>query len=92
MNKESIIEKEKMSNRLPSAHQIGDPVFITINSSKIPGYIRAVIFTVSKVRYGVKIYTDDKETDGTTFHNIDSFYVHEDTSRQPIVFDSDNYS
>lgn len=77
-------------NRLPSAHQVGDPVIVKLNGQELPGYIRAVIFTSSKVRYGVRFL--DLEEEYTTFHNIDSYFVHEDPTRESVNWGLDNYS
>jgi hypothetical protein len=74
--------------QLESRFKIGDRVKLTvIQSAPIFGYVRAVIFTSSKVRYSLWI----KEAE-TTLHNIDSVYVDALPERETIEMPEDNYS
>lgn len=69
-------------SKLPSAEQIGDPV----NVFNMEGYIRAITFTMGKVRYAVRLTPEN-----TTLHNIDSCFV----TKRPgdrLDFGIDNYS
>ncbi len=79
-----------MTTKLESSFQIGERVKLTaIQSSPIFGYVRAIIFTSSKVRYSLWI----KEAE-TTLHNIDSVYVEglPESEREVIAMPEDNYS
>lgn len=74
----------------PSAYQIGHKVDVTgMNGEKL--YIRAIIFTNSKIRYS--IYDAELQT---TFHNVDSVYISQpqnsSTIDQYIDLGEDNYS
>ena len=48
-------------NELPSAYQIGDPVKLCIQGQELLGHIRAIIFTNSKVRYGIRVSVLEQE-------------------------------
>jgi hypothetical protein len=73
---------------LPSAYQIGELVNVTTSPKfTFTGFIRAVTFTSSKVRYAVWI-----EETQTTLHNIDSVYVEPVRPREFILMPPDNYS
>ena len=79
-----------MTTKLESTFQIGERVKLTvIQSTPIFAYVRAIIFTSSKVRYSLWI----KEAE-TTLHNIDSVYVEEapELEREIIEMPEDNYS
>lgn len=79
-----------MNMKLPSAFQIGERVKLTvIQTAPVIGYVRAIIFTSSKVRYSLWI----KEAE-TTLHNIDSAFVESlpETERETIEMPPDNYS
>lgn len=76
--------------QLLSAYEIGERVKIAvILTAPIFGYVRAVTFTSSKVRYAIWI----KEAD-TTLHNIDSAFIEKARDDQAgfIVMPEDNYS
>jgi len=81
-------------NQLPSAFQIGDPVRVEIQNQNLYGHVRTIIFTNSKVRYGIRITLSDEpeEDNWTTLHNIDSYFVHEDPTGEPKLWAPDNYS
>lgn len=74
-----------------SLFSIGERVRITVIQTRpIYGYIRAITFTSSKVRYAVWI----KEAE-TTLHNIDSAFVNavESENEHAIIeMPEDNYS
>jgi len=78
---------------LPSAHQIGDPVWVKLNDDRkvahadIKGHIRYVVFTTGKVRYGVFVKHMQ-----TTLHNLDSVFVEARDGAKRIKFDFDNLS
>ena len=76
-----------MSIKLESAYQIGQRVWIGLQGEKIGGYIRAVTFTSSKVRYAVRV--DGEEI---TLHNIDSAVVFSEPDAEIIDMPEDNYS
>jgi hypothetical protein len=82
--------------KLPSAHQIGDPVWVTLRDDRkvawpdLKGHVRYVVFTTGKVRYGIRIMTS--EDDSSTIHNIDSVFVKERTNGEHVKFEFDNLS
>lgn len=77
-----------MSIQLQSAYAIGQYVsVVVIQNRPIFGYIRAITFTSSKVRYAVWI----KEAE-TTIHNIDSAFVTSEPDAEIIDMPEDNYS
>ncbi len=79
-----------MTTKLESSFQIGERVKLTvIPTAPTFGYVRAIIFTSSKVRYSLWI----KEAE-TTLHNIDSVYVEglPESEREVIEMPEDNYS
>lgn len=39
----------------PSAYDIGDPVWVTVQGQRLAGNVRQVSFTTGKVRYGVQV-------------------------------------
>lgn len=79
--------------KLPTSkkHQIGSPVRLKVQESPdifVEGYIRAITFTNSKVRFS--IYLKSLQS---TFHNIDSVLVEESKSNEKRMdFSHDNYS
>lgn len=74
-----------------SVYNIGDPVWITLGENQIPGWIRTVTFTRSKVRYSV-VYIDPNDSElVTTLHNIDSFVVSGRAGKW-LDLGEDNYS
>lgn len=76
--------------KLESLFQIGERVKLTvIQTTPVIGYIRAITFTKSKVRYALWI----KEAE-TTLHNIDSAFVEElpEAEREILDMPEDNYS
>ena len=76
-----------MTTKFESLFAIGDRVKIAvIQVSPIFGYVRAVTFTSSKVRYAVWVQEAE-----TTLHNIDSAFV-ERAEGTNIVMPEDNYS
>lgn len=81
-----------MSKSFVSSCHIGELVKVKIDGVEIPGRIRAVIFTSSKVRYSVRVGAEGSET---TLHNVDSAFVvqePDETKRSIIVMPEDNYS
>lgn len=73
---------------LTSQFAVGDPVILRLDGNDIEAYVRVVLFTNVKVRYSVKVASED-----TTLHNIDSVFIIPDNTREPIEFDYvDNYS
>lgn len=73
-----------------SRFRIGERVKLTVIQTKpIYGYVRAVIFTASKVRYSIWI----REAE-TTLHNIDSVYIEGMAADEfeIIPMGEDNYS
>lgn len=65
-----------MSNKenvLPSRHQIGDEVILSINESQNKAKVLAVHFTVSKVKYDLEIPIYGESP--TRMYNIDSCFV-----------------
>jgi len=79
-----------MTTKLESSFAIGERVKLTvIQAQPIYAYVRAIIFTVSKVRYSLWV----KEAE-TTLHNIDSVYVEAvaESERETIEMPEDNYS
>ena len=81
----------------PSAFDIGAPVYVDIQGARLLGYIRAVTFTRSKVRYAVKVYLSAEEeaveSPGvTTLHNVDSALVTGREGHRREIAEFDNYS
>jgi hypothetical protein len=79
-----------MSKEFASAFSIGQLVKLTvIQTAPIYGYVRAVTFTSSKVRYSLWV----KEA-ATTLHNIDSAFVEAIPGGEAhaIEMPEDNYS
>lgn len=77
-----------MSHQLESAFRIGQRVKVAvIVTMPIFGYVRAITFTSSKVRYAVWV----KEAE-TTLHNIDSAFVFSEPNAEIIDMPEDNYS
>lgn len=66
---------------------IGQEVKLVIGEYTTLAYVRAIIFTNSKVRYSLFI-----ERLRTTFHNIDSIYVVAVENPNFTDFGDDNYS
>lgn len=62
--------------------QLGSPVTVF----GMDGYIRAVILTISKVRFSIRLIPQN-----TTIHNIDSIYV-VPRAGDRLDMGSDNYS
>lgn len=80
------------SIKLPSAHQIGERVELEFDGAIIKNcYVRYVIFTTGKVRYG--IFLSDSST---TLHNVDSVFVqdfrNEQGQKEFSEFEFDNLS
>lgn len=79
-----------MSKTYESLFQIGECVILAANPTALTfGYIRAVTFTSSKVRYAIWI----KDT-STTLHNVDSAVVKPvgPNAEEIIDMPEDNYS
>lgn len=79
-----------MSKTYESLFQLGERVILAANPTALTfGYIRAVTFTSSKVRYAIWI----KET-STTLHNVDSTVVDPVGlgAEEIITMPEDNYS
>jgi len=75
----------------PSKYAIGDSVQITMpNSPAVDGWIRAIIFTNSKVRYSVFVGVENGGF--TTLHNIDSVFISDGTGKKLDSTEFDNYS
>lgn len=72
---------------LPSAFQIGQRVHFNLQGARLEGHVRAVTFTSSKVRYSVRLLTDE-----TTLHNVDSAFVCSEPGAEIIEMPADNYS
>ena len=93
--KDYQLEKYKdgeVKNKLPSRHQIGESVelctvFDSGTAPRIPAFVRAVIFTNSKVRYS--LYLKESKS---TIHNVDSCLVLDSQCKDKEDFGSDNYS
>ena len=84
------MRKNPKAVKLESSFQIGERVKLTVIQTRpIFGYVRAIIFTSSKVRYSLWI----KEAE-TTLHNIDSVHVERlpESERDVIEMPEDNYS
>lgn len=87
-----------------SRFSIGERVLIHFQGGendglKVGGYIRAVTFTTSKVRYAVTILGFDppdtkiiSEGMGTTLHNLDSALLEEHPEPDLVDFGFDNLS
>jgi hypothetical protein len=75
--------------KLPSAHQVGEKVELHLDESQPPidAFVRAVIFTSSKVRYSLWL-----RSQATTLHNIDSTFVNKAAVPETMEFGEDNYS
>lgn len=77
-----------MTHKLESAFKIGQRVTVAvIQTMPIHGYVRAIIFTSSKVRYSIWV----REAE-TTLHNIDSAFVFSEPNAEVIEMPEDNYS
>ncbi len=79
-----------------SNFEIGDPVNFNMRGQSTPGYIRTITLTAGKVRYSIKVFSQDEipsgaDGIGTTLHNVDSVLV-SPRDGDPIEFDFDNYS
>ncbi len=79
------------SHTFVSAYNIGDPVWITLGENQIPGWVRTVTFTRSKVRYSVVYINPNDSEFVTTLHNIDSFVV-SNRAGEWLDLGEDNYS
>jgi hypothetical protein len=82
----------KPHTKLFSRYAIGEHVILNLqNGEKIECYVRAIIFTSSKVRYSLQIRS---EVIQSTFHNVDSALVEDGdgTINADIVSHDDNYS
>ena len=74
--------------RIPNVNpdtQLGSPVRVF----GMEGYIRAIIITITKVRFSVRVLAIDGSY--TTMHNIDSIYI-EPRDGDRIDMGEDNYS
>jgi hypothetical protein len=60
-------------NKLPSQHQIGDAVWLTLWEKSLIAEVHAVHFTKSKVKYDLNLLALGGDT--TRIYNIDSVYV-----------------
>lgn len=77
-----------MSQALESDYKIGQRVTVAVIQNRpIYGYVRAITFTASKVRYAVWV----REAE-TTLHNIDSAFVFSEPNAEVIDMPEDNYS
>jgi|SRR6185369_5012426 len=61
---------------LPSAHQMGDEVWVHLWVSKFCGYINGIHFYEGKVKYDIKVYGQGELY--TKLYNIDSAFVSKD--------------
>ena len=77
--------------KLPSRHQIGDSVIFSPENGSyaIPAYVRAIIFTNSKIRYSLYLIAMK-----STIHNVDSVLVDNCDVKgfKKMDFGADNYS
>lgn len=77
-----------MNHQPESAFKIGQRVSVAvIQTMPIHGYVRAITFTASKVRYSIWV----REAE-TTLHNIDSAFVFSEPDAEVIEMPADNYS
>ena len=89
-------DSERFTN-YPSLFKIGEKVHLCLTGkdaesektvNMIECYIRAIIFTSSKIRYSVYVIKDK-----TTLHNIDSVFIYKiNGCNEVIELDEDNYS
>ena len=81
--------REKEHTNYPSRFAIGESVILKLSGYSINCYIRAVLFSNSKVRYSVYV-----KADKTTIHNIDSCFIEDDLEnvKDKGDFGDDNYS
>lgn len=77
----------RMSIQLTSSFAIGQRVHLNLQGGRLEGWVRAITFTSSKVRYAVRILGDE-----TTLHNIDSAFVFSEPDAEIIDMPEDNYS
>lgn len=66
-------EYEKQRKPLPSAHQMGDEVWLCLWSAKIVSEIHAIHFYEGKVKYDLIVHGDNGQQ--TRVYNIDSAFV-----------------
>lgn len=66
-------EYEKKKPPLPSQHQVGDPVWLTLWSAHIVSEVLCVHFYEGKVKYDLSVFGDNGET--TRLYNVDSVFV-----------------
>lgn len=69
--------------KLPSAHQIGDAVWLALWSSRICSEINAVHFYEGKVKYDLKVFGEDGGV--TRLYNVDSAFVTKGTDEEQIA-------
>lgn len=81
--------QDKPHTLLPSQHQIGDRVKVCLmpqGEMSFPGilaYVRAVHFTISKIKYDVEVMFDGNYS--TRIYNIDSVLVLKPDSQEKVV-------
>jgi hypothetical protein len=88
----SVTKKEVIGTPYHSRYAIGEKVkFVTLDGTTIDCWIRAVIFTSSKVRYSIQLNSNGQRT---TLHNVDSFYIKDGDGSidTEMTQEDDNYS
>lgn len=75
-----VEEWDKLKPKLPSAHQIDDPVKLCLmqNGERIPQIdceVHTVHFTKSKVKYDLVVILDPEQNLATRMYNVDSAFV-----------------
>lgn len=71
--------------KLPSAHQIGEPVWYRVSGNNIEAHIKYVMFLTGKVRYGLYLVHDQ-----TTVQMVDSVFVDKREQGQFVEFEPDS--